>query len=346
MPKTPLLGITEGDPAGIGPEITVQAIHNMADDRSFIPIVYGDPAIISRACSVTGLSETVRRVTSEEQIEPEPNVINVVDTGTVPHADSIEWGSVQELAGRAAIASIEAATDAALSGKTDGVVTSPINKEAIWKTGSEFLGHTEMLGSLCGTPDTDTMFVVSGLKIFFATRHMSLREAVDSIRRDLIDHEIHKALRALKVFGCNSPKLAVAALNPHAGEGGHFGTEEIEVLRPAVKSACAEGYNVVGPVPADSVFHKGVIREYDGVLSLYHDQGHIASKTLDFDGTVSVTAGLPILRTSVDHGTAFDIAGQGAASPMTMQSALHVASDFARFVPVIREEYLPSTGRN
>ena len=244
-------------------------------------------------------------------------MINVVDTGTVPHADSIEWGSVQELAGRAAIASIEAATDAALSGKTDGVVTSPINKEAIWKTGSEFLGHTEMLGSLCGTPDTDTMFVVSGLKIFFATRHMSLREAVDSIRRDLIDHEIHKALRALKVFGCNSPKLAVAALNPHAGEGGHFGTEEIEVLRPAVKSACAEGHNVVGPVPADSVFHKGVIREYDGVLSLYHDQGHIASKTLDFDGTVSVTAGLPILRTSVDHGTAFDIAGQGAASPMT-----------------------------
>ena len=346
MSKTPLLGITEGDPAGIGPEITVQAIHNMADERSFIPIVYGDPAIISRACSVTGLSETVRRITSEEHIEPESNVINVVDTGTIPHADSIEWGSVQELAGRAAIASIEAATAAALSGKIDGVVTSPINKEAIWKTGSEFLGHTEMLGSLCGTPDTDTMFVVSGLKIFFATRHMSLREAVDSIRRDLIDHEIHKALRALKVFGCNSPKLAVAALNPHAGEGGHFGTEEIEVLRPAVKSACAEGYNVVGPVPADSVFHKGVIGEYDGVLSLYHDQGHIASKTLDFDGTVSVTAGLPILRTSVDHGTAFDIAGQGAASPMTMQSALHVASDFASFVPAIREEYSPNTGRN
>ena len=346
MSKTPLLGITEGDPAGIGPEITVQAIHNMADERSFIPIVYGDPAIISRACSVTGLSETVRRITSEEQIEPEPNVINVVDTGTIPHADSIEWGSVQELAGRAAIASIEAATAAALSGKIDGVVTSPINKEAIWKTGSEFLGHTEMLGSLCGTPDTDTMFVVSGLKIFFATRHMSLREAVDSIRRDLIDHEIHKALRALKVFGCNSPKLAVAALNPHAGEGGHFGTEEIEVLRPAVKSACAEGYNVVGPVPADSVFHKGVIGEYDGVLSLYHDQGHIASKTLDFDRQVSVTAGLPILRTSVDHGTAFDIAGQGAASPMTMQSALHVASDFASFVPAIREEYSPNTGRN
>ena len=346
MSKTPLLGITEGDPAGIGPEITVQAIHNMADERSFIPIVYGDPAIISRACSVTGLSETVRRITSEEQIEPEPNVINVVDTGTIPHADSIEWGSVQELAGRAAIASIDAATAAALSGKIDGVVTSPINKEAIWKTGSEFLGHTEMLGSLCGTPDTDTMFVVSGLKIFFATRHMSLREAVDSIRRDLIDHEIHKALRALKVFGCNSPKLAVAALNPHAGEGGHFGTEEIEVLRPAVKSACAVGYNVVGPVPADSVFHKGVIGEYDGVLSLYHDQGHIASKTLDFDGTVSVTAGLPILRTSVDHGTAFDIAGQGTASPMTMQSALHVASDFASFVPAIREEYSPNTGRN
>lgn len=343
MPEFPLLGITEGDPAGIGPEITVRAIHNMADNRSFVPVVYGDPAIISRACSVTGLSETVRPVRSDEQIEPEPDVINVIDTGVVPDADSIEFGTVQELAGRAAIASIELATAAALSGKIDGIVTSPINKEAVWKTGSEFLGHTEMLGSLCNTPDTDTMFVVGGLKIFFATRHMSLRNAVDSIKRDLIDREIRKALRALEVFGCKSPTLAVAALNPHAGEGGHFGTEEIEVLRPAVESARAEGHDVVGPVPADSVFHKGVSGEYDGVLSLYHDQGHIASKTLDFDGTVSVTAGLPILRTSVDHGTAFDIAGRGVASPMTMQSALRVAVNFARFVPEIRHEYSPDT---
>lgn len=339
MITTPTLGITVGDPAGIGPEISVMALHELGDVREFIPIIYGDSSIIRRAAEVSGIDMDIRQLHDESEASASTQVINVIDTGTVADASDIAWGEVQEQAGAAAVAAIETATRAALDERIDGVVTAPINKEAIWKTGSEFLGHTEMLGSLCNAPDTDTMFVVQGLKIFFATRHMSLGDAVRSITRELIDQEIAKALKALRVFGSDRARLAVAALNPHAGEGGHFGMEEIEVLAPAVQAASSEGADVVGPVPADAVFHQGVQGAFDGVLSLYHDQGHIASKTLDFDGTVSVTAGLPILRTSVDHGTAFDIAGSGKASPRTMESALKVAADLSKYVPAIRREY-------
>lgn len=339
MSSIPTLGITVGDPAGIGPEISVRALDNLGDQMTFNAILYGDPAIIDRAIEATGAHQRIRVIRDESEAHFSPCVINVLDIGVISDASSIKWGEVQELAGRAAVTAIERATSAALDEKIDGIVTAPINKEAIWATGSEFLGHTEMLGSLCHAPDTDTMFVVDGLKIFFATRHMSLGDAVRAIKRDLIDAEIAKALRALRVFGSSRARLAVAALNPHGGEGGHFGTEEIEVLAPAVRAAAETGADVVGPVPADAVFHKGVLGAYDGVLSLYHDQGHIASKTLDFDGTVSVTAGLPILRTSVDHGTAFDIAGTGKASSATMESAIKVAAEFSRFVPAIKAEY-------
>lgn len=339
MSEQPILGITAGDPAGIGPEITVKALANLADQNLFRAIVYADPSIIERAIQVSGLDMSVHTITDPAQADFAPGSVNVVDIGIVSDAAGIEWGTVQEVAGRAAIASIEAATADALARKIDGIVTAPINKEAIWATGSQFLGHTEMLAALCHAPSTDTMFVVRGLKIFFATRHMSLAQAVASIQPELIEQAIAKSVKALHVFGSQRAKLAVAALNPHGGEGGHFGLEEIDVLRPGVDAAMARGWDVVGPVPADAVFHQGVQGAYDGVLSLYHDQGHIASKTLDFDGTISATVGLPILRTSVDHGTAFDIAGTGKASSATMESALRVGVDFSEFVPEIREEY-------
>ncbi|CEI29413.1 4-hydroxythreonine-4-phosphate dehydrogenase PdxA [Propionibacterium freudenreichii] len=345
MSEQPILGITAGDPAGIGPEITVKALANLADQNLFRAIVYADPSIIERAIQVSGLDMSVHTITDPAQADFAPGSVNVVDIGIVPDADAIEWGAVQEVAGRAAIASIEAATADALAQKIDGIVTAPINKEAIWATGSQFLGHTEMLAALCHAPSTDTMFVVKGLKIFFATRHMSLADAVAAIQPELIGTAIDKSVRALHVFGSQRARLAVAALNPHGGEGGHFGRQEIDVLRPAVESAASRGWDVVGPVPADAVFHQGVQGAYDAVLSLYHDQGHIASKTLDFDGTISATVGLPILRTSVDHGTAFDIAGTGKASPATMESALRVAVDFSRFVPAIRKEYKTDLSR-
>lgn len=340
MSLIPTLGITAGDPAGIGPEICVKALDALSAEQLFRAVIYADPVLIKRAIAISGIAMEVHAITDVAQARFMPDTIDVVDIGIVDQASDISWGKVQALAGRAAIASIQAATADALAQKTDGIVTAPINKEAIWAAGSKFLGHTEMLAELCHAPQTNTMFVVKGLKIFFATRHMSLADAAAAIKPALMDDAIAKSVRSLQVFSNEDrSRLAVAALNPHGGEGGHFGREEIDVLRPAVAKAAAHGHDVVGPIPSDAVFHQGVLGRFDGVLSLYHDQGHIAAKTLDFDGTVSVTAGLPILRTSVDHGTAFDIAGSAKASPATMESALRVAADFSQFVPAIRQAY-------
>jgi len=262
-----------------------------------------------------------------------------IDIGVVADADEVAFGKVQALAGRAAIASIERSVVDAMAGRTAGIVTAPINKEAIWSTGSTFLGHTEMLQDLTQAPFTDTMFVVRDLCVFFATRHMSLLKAVQSIDADLIEGSIRRALLALRVFGYDNPRLAVAALNPHGGENGHFGMEEIDEIIPGIQRVNAEGATVAGPIPADSVFHIGIQGGFDGIVSLYHDQGHIATKTFDFDQTVSVTVGLPILRTSVDHGTAFDIAGTGKASPATMESAFRAGAKFSQFNDRIKAEY-------
>jgi 4-hydroxythreonine-4-phosphate dehydrogenase len=256
--------------------------------------------------------------------------------------EDLPWGEVNATAGAAAVGAIEVATRLAMAGEVDAVVTAPINKEAIWAAGSKHLGHTEMLGELTGSTRFNTMFWVSGLKIFFATRHLSLREAIDQITRENIEHAIREAYTALEVFGTEKPRLAVAALNPHGGENGKFGDEEIVAIAPAVAAARVAGLDVVGPIPADSVFHQGIQGRFDGVLSLYHDQGHIASKTYDFDGTVSVTVGLPILRTSVDHGTAFDIAGTGRASHGTMVAAFKAAATLAPYARKLPAIYPPS----
>jgi 4-hydroxythreonine-4-phosphate dehydrogenase len=200
-----------------------------------------------------------------------------------------------------------------------------------------------MLGALTGAKGSDTMFVVRGLKIFFTTRHVSLLQAVQQITRDRVESSIRSALVALRVFGASRPRLAVAALNPHGGEGGKFGDEEITAIEPAVRAAVEAGLDVVGPIPADSVFHQGLQGRFDGVLSLYHDQGHIAAKTYDYNGTVSVTVGLPVLRTSVDHGTAFDIAGTGKADPATMEAALRAGVELAPFADRLRTAYPPKS---
>ena len=192
-----------------------------------------------------------------------------------------------------------------------------------------FRGHTEYLGELSGVPDPLTMFVVDDLRILFLTRHVSLAEAVSQIKMDRLKRFIPTAVAALRSLGFTEPRIAVAGLNPHSGEGGMFGHEEQTEVRPAVAWARDQGLDVVGPVPADSVFHQAKMGKYDAVISLYHDQGHIAAKTLDFERTVSVTLGLPFVRTSVDHGTAFDIAGKGIASDVSMKEAIRVAADYA-----------------
>ena len=347
MSTTPVLALTVGDPVGIGPEITAKTLAEFAGTPEHHGIAVGDRIAMEKAVEVLGLDVEVRAVDGWDTPSAGEGVIDVFDIGVLGD-EMPAWGVVDGTAGRAAITAIEVATQAAMEQKVAGIVTGPINKEAIWAAGSKHLGHTEMLGELTGVTKQDTMFVVRNdahgghhLRIFFATRHMSLRKALDAITIESQVDSIVRAYRALQVFGVPNPRLATAAINPHGGENGAFGDEEIEILRPAIEEVNARGLAVAGPIPADAVFHHGLIGRYDGVLSQYHDQGHIASKTYDFDGTISVTVGLPILRTSVDHGTAFDIAGTGKADHGTMRSAYLAAVDYAPFVAGIREEYLP-----
>ena len=341
-----VLALTLGDPVGIGPEITAATLADpaVAGATDHHGIAVGDAEALRRGVAAMGLDVEVR-VVDDFGVEPAEGVIDIYDTGVLGD-DVPEWGQVDKRAGEAAVAAIEIATKAAMDRRVAGIVTGPINKEAIWAAGSEHLGHTEMLGALTGVTKQDTMFVVRNsaaeghhLRIFFTTRHVSLRTALDQITKDRVLESIHKAHTALTVFGVEKPRLAVAAINPHGGENGAFGDEEIVHIGPACEAARADGLDVSGPVPADSVFHQGLVGRYDGVLSHFHDQGHIPAKTFDFDGTISVTVGLPILRTSVDHGTAFDIAGSGKAAHGTMLSAYLAAVDYAPYGDAIRATY-------
>jgi 4-phospho-D-threonate 3-dehydrogenase / 4-phospho-D-erythronate 3-dehydrogenase len=333
----PVLAVTLGDPVGIGPEIVARTLADPPGGVVARGLAVGDAAVLRRAAEVCGLDVKIRPVASAADARFEAGVIDVLDLGIA--GDDLPWGQVSEVAGRAAIAAIEAATRMAMADEVDAIVTAPINKEAIWAAGSSHLGHTEMLGALTGSDRYATMFMVGDLKIFFTTRHMALREALESLTIDSLARAIDESWTALEVLGHQPPRLAVAALNPHGGEGGNFGDEEIEIIGPACERARASGREVAGPVPADSVFHQGLQGRYDGVLAQFHDQGHIAAKTLDFDGTVSVTMGLPILRTSVDHGTAFDIAGTGKATHATLATAYRVAAQLAPYRERIRAEY-------
>lgn len=323
----PLLAVTMGDPAGIGPEIAVRALLDdgvRAVARCFL---IGDARMFDRALGVCGLTARLKHIPGPEALADAPGVIDVLHQEAADPA-VLRMGEVQALGGEAAFASIKEAIALAMAGRVEGVATTPINKESLKAAKIPFIGHTEMFAEYTGAAEEMTMFTVSGLKIFFLTRHVSLAEACRLITEERVAKGIDKSLKALGQLGVARPHLAVAALNPHGGEDGLFGREEIEAIKPAIAAARAKGMQVSGPVPADSVFHMARIGRYDAVLSLYHDQGHIAAKMMDFEKTVSVTLGLPILRTSVDHGTAFDIAGTGKASAVSMIEAIKVAAEY------------------
>lgn len=327
MSTDPILAVTMGDPVGIGPEIVARTFATVADDVPARGLVVGDPAVLRRAVEVCDLDLDVRGVEAIADARFVSGTVDVLDVHALD--EQLPWGEVDERAGRAAVVAIEQATRAAMDGEVGAIVTGPINKEAIWAAGSEHLGHTEMLGALTGSSTPGTMFVVRELQIFFTTRHMALRDAIDRITRESVLEAIESSWAALRVYGHDAPRLAVAALNPHGGEAGNFGSEEIEHISPACEDARQAGMAVAGPVPADSVFHQGLEGRYDGVLSHFHDQGHIAAKTFDFADTVSVTVGIPIVRTSVDHGTAFDIAGKGIADERSLLEALRQGAELA-----------------
>ncbi len=323
-----LIAIPMGDPAGIGPEIVAKAVASLEVSEAADCVVIGDRTVLENAVRITGVDLTVRVISEPEEGEYRENVLNLIDLDNVDQAQ-FAFGRVSGMCGRAAYECIAKSIELALARQVDAVATPPINKEALRAGGIPYIGHTEIFGALTGTKDPLTMFETDGLRVFFLTRHVSMRDMLDLIKKDRIIDYGKRCTEGLAKLGVTGGTMAVAALNPHGGEHGLFGTEEMTEIAPAVEELQKEGYDVAGPVPADSVFHQAAMGEYNSVLSLYHDQGHIATKTLDFERTIAITLGMPILRTSVDHGTAFDIAGTGTASAISMIEAIRLAAKYA-----------------
>ena len=328
--KKPLIAVTLGDPAGIGPEIVVKTAADKDLFEEANCIVIGDAGVVEQAIGVTGVDLKVNCVEDPADGDYSEGVLNMIDMKNID-LDKFEYGKVSAMCGKAAFEYIEKSIQMTMDGQADAVATAPINKEAIRAAEINFIGHTEIFAELTNTNDPLTMFETNGLRVFFLTRHVSLREMLDMITKERVIDYVERCTEALERLGVKEGTMAVAGLNPHSGEHGLFGWEEVNEIAPAVEELRARGYNVVGPVPADSVFHQAALGRFNSVLSLYHDQGHIATKTLDFDRTIAITNSMPILRTSVDHGTAFDIAGKGIAGAVSMIESVRLAAKYAPY---------------
>ena len=324
----PAFALTMGDPCGIGPEVIVKALTRNQDLYEICdPVVVGQRSILESTAESLNIKTAVSDHMTETAVRPAVDQIVCLDTGLLPLQP--ETGKITAYGGQHAFAAVKKAIEETLNKRFLAVVTAPINKESLRQAKVPYLDHTEMFTRMTGSSNTMTLFVTGPLRVFFYSRHIPLKDVAAALNPEALDSAIANSCRYLEQIGIAGPRLAVAALNPHGGERGMFGEEEIILLVPAVKRARAAGLKVSGPVPADSVFHLAKEGTYDGVLSLYHDQGHIATKTLDFHRTVSLTMGLPFLRTSVDHGTAFDIAGKGEASEISMVEAIRAAAKYA-----------------
>lgn len=326
--KKPLIAVPIGDPAGVGPEIVAKSVASEEVFEAADCVIVGDKTIIENAIKIVGVDLIVHVISEAEEGDYRKGILNLIDLGNVDMA-KFEFGKVNGMCGKAAYEYIAKCIELANEGKVDAVATTPINKESLRAGGINYIGHTEIFGALTGTEDPLTMFETNGMRVFFLTRHVSLREMLDMITKDRIIDYVKRCMKALEKLGVTDGTMAIAGLNPHSGEHGLFGWEEVNEIMPAIEELQAEGYQVVGPIGADSVFHQAAQGRYNSVLSLYHDQGHIATKTLDFEKTIAITNGMPILRTSVDHGTAFDIAGKGIVSAVSMIEAILLAAKYA-----------------
>jgi len=323
----PIFAITMGDPYGIGPEIILKSLILHPDLREVcIPVLYGDEQTLQRTAKFLNFDINIKTITTPELVTDDNSYLPCYDIKPLVFKPPI--GRICPEGGQHAYQCIQQAIAAALQKKIQAIVTAPLHKESMRLAGVPYRDHTEILTKLTGSTNTMTLFVTRTLRIFFYTRHIPLSAVAASLSVNKLVGSLQDCNRYLKQIGFEQPRLALAGLNPHAGDQGLFGREEIEILTPAVKKACQTGVRVEGPVPADSVFHLAKEGKYDAVLSLYHDQGHIAAKTYDFQRTVSLTLGLPFLRTSVDHGTAFDIAGQGIADETSMVEAILAAHKY------------------
>lgn len=333
--KTPIVGITMGDPVGVGPEICLLSLNNQSVRQSVRPILIGDLHRLEEARDVlinkgrllrTDPSLRSLDLAELEELDFSDDVIHVLDLANVP--PDLAWGTIDPAAGRASFDYLRAAVDLAMAQKIAAIATAPINKEA-WKyAGVPFPGHTEALAMLAGASQSAMMLVNERLRVVHVTTHVSLRQAIELATTERILATISLTVESLRGLGMSQPKLAVAGLNPHAGESGLFGDEDVQMIRPAVEQARLKGWDVTGPYPPDSVFARGAAGEFDAVVALYHDQGHIAIKMIGMDTGINVTLGLPFLRTSVDHGTAFDIAGRGVARETSMIKSIELAVEF------------------
>ncbi len=337
--RRPIVAITMGDPAGIGPEIAAKALARREILEACRPLVVGDVRVMRRAVDIARVPLRVRSIGGVEEARFQPGTMDVLDQGTADPSQ-YEIGQVSAIAGAAAFAAIERAIRMALAREVEAVVTCPINKEALNRAGYSYAGHTEIFGELTGARDVAMLLVGEGLRVAHVSTHVSLREACDLVKKERILRVIELLHDACLRMGIDEPRIAVAGLNPHSGEGGLFGSEEGREIVPAVEEARRKGIRAEGPIPPDTVFAQARACLFDAVVAMYHDQGHIPLKLLSFRynpdrgewqsvSGVNVTLGLPIVRTSVDHGTAFDRAGRGTASEQSLVDAIHLAVKLA-----------------
>ena len=325
MPDLPRIAITMGDPAGIGPEIIAKAVLMPDIYEVCRPLVLGDIGCLEMVSEGVG-SLSFQRISNTSEITARQGLIDVMPISEL-RADSRLPGRPTKAGGKAMVDYVLKAVELTVGGQVAAMVTCPISKELMYQAGYEFEGHTELLAHLTGTKDYVMMLAGDRLRVSLVTVHCALQEVPRRLNKDLILKTISITYRALvRDFGIDRPKVAVAALNPHAGESGLFGTEDKKIVGPAVEAARDSGLSVEGPFPADTIFYHASTGRYDAVVAMYHDQGLIPLKLLHFSDAVNITLGLPIIRTSVDHGTAYDIAGKGVADPSSLVAAIKMAA--------------------
>jgi 4-hydroxythreonine-4-phosphate dehydrogenase len=323
----PLLALTIGDPAGVGPEVIVKALQDRTAFEECRPFVVGDAGVLQQALALVGEELEVREVKDLREAGRQQGRIDVLSVEDV-NVHDIRPGQLSAQAGLAAVAWVRRGAELALAGRIAGIVTAPINKEAVTLAGVPFTGHTELLAEMAGSR-VAMMLATERLRVVHVSTHVSLQEACERVRRARVRETINIAAEGCRRLGIGQPRIAVAGLNPHAGEHGLFGTEDAAEVVPAIADARLAGIDASGPWPPDTIFYEASEGKFDCVVAMYHDQGHIAIKLTDFYGGVNITLGLPFVRTSVDHGTGFAIAGQGIANARSMRAAIKLAAQLA-----------------
>lgn len=337
----PIIGITMGDPASIGPEIAIKALNNKHVHKLCRPFIVGDAKVIEHTMAVLNDVKVLHKINQVKQAIFNSETINIFDLNFVD-INRLEMGKVDAQAGEAAFQSVKKVIELALNHEVDATVTGPIHKEAINLAGHKFSGHTEIYAHYTNTKKYAMLLVEKNFRVIHVSTHVSLRDACDAVSKDRIIAVTELLHQACQTFGIENPRLAVAGLNPHAGDGGLFGDEEIKEIIPAVKELRKRGWDVQGPFPADTLFAIAKTGTFDGCVAMYHDQGHIPFKLTGFEWDyrknrmksvrgVNITLGLPIIRTSVDHGTAFEIAGKGIASAEAMILAIKYATNLVKY---------------